>query len=210
MWKCLHDDPGTSKLLKQIYGASRPDIAYPKIRTTVPRANLPPAFLPGGLGEPKDRESAAKGRGAKYVRVPKFGKTKKAGGRAPIDSGAIMHRRRGDQIQEEQAANRERMECYRPPYTKPVGEEEKSRLAEKFEFGGGKALPDEMTGPVMPIPSEARWKASEAERVAAVVRRRKGLPDADDGLAEPAGGGGGGGGTGCSPATTMFDQVCTI
>lgn len=32
MWKCLHDDPGTSKLLKQIYGASRPDIAYPKVR----------------------------------------------------------------------------------------------------------------------------------------------------------------------------------
>ena len=31
MWKCLHDDPGTSKLLKQIYGASRPDIAYPKV-----------------------------------------------------------------------------------------------------------------------------------------------------------------------------------
>lgn len=35
MWKCLHDDPGTSKLLKQIYGASRPDIAYPKVRALV-------------------------------------------------------------------------------------------------------------------------------------------------------------------------------
>lgn len=37
MWKCLHDDPGTSKLLKQIYGASRPDIAYPKVRALVQR-----------------------------------------------------------------------------------------------------------------------------------------------------------------------------
>lgn len=31
MWKCLHDDPGTSKLLKQIYGGSRPEISYPKV-----------------------------------------------------------------------------------------------------------------------------------------------------------------------------------
>lgn len=77
-------------------------------------------------------------------------------------------------------------------------------MAEKFEFGGGKALPDEMTGPVMAIPSEARWKASEAKRIAAVVRRRKGLPDNDDGFAEPGGGGGGD----CTPAATMFDQVC--
>lgn len=85
---------------------------------------------------------------------------------------------------------------------------QQNRLAEKFEFGGGKALPDEMTGPVMPIPSEARWKASEAKRVAAVVRRRKGLPDDNhDDFAEPGGGGGGGEERGCAPATTMFDQV---
>ena len=32
MWKCLHDDPGTSKLLKQIYGGNRPEISYPKVR----------------------------------------------------------------------------------------------------------------------------------------------------------------------------------
>jgi len=76
------------------------------------------------------------------------------------------------------------------------------RLAEKFEFGGGKALPEEMTGPVMPIPSEARWKASEERRVAQVMRRRKGLPEDN----EDSGGGGGGGG-GEKPAKTMFDQV---
>ena len=39
---------------------------------TVPRANLPPAFLPGGLGEPKNKDSAAKGRNDKEVKVPKF------------------------------------------------------------------------------------------------------------------------------------------
>lgn len=53
-------------------------------------------------------------------------------------------------------------------------------MAEKFEYGGGKALPDEMTGPVMSIPSEQRWKDSEAKRVAAAIRRRKGLPDIAD------------------------------
>ena len=66
-----------------------------------------------------------------------------------------------------------------------------------------------MTGPVMPIPSEARWKSSEAKRVAAVVRRRKGLPDDDDiDFAEPSDGGGGAGKDGTLTATTMFDQVC--
>lgn len=79
---------------------------------------------------------------------------------------------------------------------------ELSRLAEKFEFGGGKALPEEMTGPIMPIPSEVRWKASEARRIAETMRRRKGLPD---NFVE--GGGGEGSGKYSSQATTMFDQV---
>lgn len=69
-------------------------------------------------------------------------------------------------------------------------------MAERFEFGGGKALPEEMTGPVMPIPSEARWKASEERRIAGVRRRRKGLPE--DGKSEVGG---------AARATTMFDQV---
>lgn len=78
------------------------------------------------------------------------------------------------------------------------------RLAEKFEYGGGKALPEEMTGPVMPIPSEARWKAAEEKRIDGVMRRRKGLPDVDD---DDGGGGGTDSGGGHGGATTMFDQV---
>lgn len=80
-------------------------------------------------------------------------------------------------------------------------------MAEKFEFGGGKALPEEMTGPVMPIPSEERWKASEKRRIAGVMRRRRGgLPEEDD--ARTADGEGGRGGAAvAAPATTMFDQV---
>lgn len=45
---------------------------------------------------------------------------------APIDS-VVMRRKRAGRIQEEQAAVRERLEHYRPPYIKPVGEKEKSR-----------------------------------------------------------------------------------
>lgn len=86
----------------------------------------------------------------------------------------------------------------REPFPRPP------RLAEKFEFGGGKALPEEMTGPVMPIPSEARWKAWEKRRIAGVMRRRKGLPEEDQ---STAGGSNSGGGV---PATTMFDQVIPI
>lgn len=60
-----------------------------------------------------------------------------------------------------------------------------------------------MTGPVIPIPSESRWKASESKRVASVMRRRKGLPDNSVDAADE-----GGGNKKCAkPATTMFDQV---
>lgn len=86
----------------------------------------------------------------------------------------------------------------------PRNNNPKSRLAEKFEFGGGKALPEEMTGPVMPIPSEERWKAAEKRRISGVMRRRRGLPedDEDECAASMEGGRGG-----AVPATTMFDQV---
>lgn len=47
-------------------------------------------------------------------------------GPAPIDSVA-MRRKRAGRIQEEQAAVRDRVEHYRPPYIKVVGENEKSR-----------------------------------------------------------------------------------
>lgn len=71
-----------------------------------------------------------------------------------------------------------------------------------FEFGGGKALPVELTGPVRPIPSEERWKASEADRVARLIRRRKGLSGAqegDEGRRAPVENNG--------IPSTMFDQV---
>lgn len=36
MWKSLHNDPETSKLLKQIYGRSRPSVSYPeKVRSKI-------------------------------------------------------------------------------------------------------------------------------------------------------------------------------
>ncbi|CAM9838306.1 unnamed protein product, partial [Hapterophycus canaliculatus] len=173
-----------------------------QLRTAVPAPNIPLDF--------KDRRSdqgGEKKKPDKHVRVPKFRRVTKSAERpAPIDSVAVMRRKRAGRIQQEQAAARERIEHYRPPYIKEVGEGEKFRLAEKFEFGGGKALPEEMTGPVMPIPSEARWKAAEEKRIAGVIRRRNGLPDIDDGDLYSGEGGGPARG-GASAATTMFDQV---
>lgn len=54
------------------------------------------------------------------------GRGARSEGPAPIDS-ATMRRKSGAKIREEQAVNRERMDHYRPPYVKPVGEDEKSR-----------------------------------------------------------------------------------
>lgn len=78
-------------------------------------------------------------------------------------------------------------------------------MAEKFEFGGGKALPEEMTCPAMPIPSEERWKKSEAWRVANAMRRRKGIPAKDVEYDDNKGVGKEGNRT--ALADNMFDQV---
>ncbi|CAM9874501.1 unnamed protein product [Pylaiella littoralis] len=206
MWRCLHDDPGTSKLLKQIYGG-RPEISYPKLRPAIPRSNLPPEFKDSRRSSSSSSSSGSpNGQRKNQVRVPKFrGVTPE--GPALIDSVA-MRRKRAGRIQEEQVAVRDRVEHYRPPYIKEVGESEKFRLAEKFEYGGGKALPEQIAGPVMPIPSEARWKASEKRRIAGAMRRRKTLPDGEDGGDDNSSSGGGSGGSGGAlPATNMFDQV---
>ncbi|CAM9311789.1 unnamed protein product [Ascophyllum nodosum] len=203
MWKCLHDDPATSKLLKQIYGGVRPDISYPKVNIA-PRTDSPPAAMPGGRVKQRSRVTRTGARFSKEVKVPKFRATKKAeaGKPAPIDS-VVMRRKQEPKIKEEQAINRLKIEYYRPPYVKPVGEDEKLRLAEKFEYGGGKALPDEMTCPAIPIPSEEKWKKSEAKRISGVLRRRKkdkGF-EYEDILENTT--------DDCAHATNMFDQVAS-
>lgn len=54
----------------------------------------------------------------------------------------------------------------------------------------------------MPIPSEERWKNAEKKRIAGVIRRRQGLPEAVHYAQE-------GSGAEKMP-TTMFDQVITV
>jgi hypothetical protein len=96
---------------------------------------------------------------------------------APIDYAA-PRRRRSEDIQRELDRNAERTAAYRPPNIKAVATDaEKARLAEKFSYGGGKALPTELTAPVQPIPSEVLAKRKEADRIAKVMRRRSGLPE---------------------------------
>lgn len=53
----------------------------------------------------------------------------------------------------------------------------------------------------MAIPSQERWKAAEAKRIAGVIRRRKGLPDVVDG------GGDAEGKNSNAMPVSMFDQV---
>ncbi|CAM9399688.1 unnamed protein product [Choristocarpus tenellus] len=195
MWKCLHDDPETAKLLKKIYGI-RPEINYPKIKT-IPRANLPPT------PQVKDPKQISK-KTNKGVRVPKFRGNARDNGVQNANPAIIRRSQRkpGPAIAQEQAELWDKIAHYRPPFIKPIGDNEKERLAERFEFGGGKALPDEMTTPAGTTPSEERWKQLEANRVARVRRRRKGLPEEvvkDFGHR----------GEGDSLEFTMFDQVAS-
>lgn len=52
MWKSLHDDPITAKLLKQIYGGTRPDISYPKVKSPLLSIFV---RVKGGVSDPNSR-----------------------------------------------------------------------------------------------------------------------------------------------------------
>ncbi|CAM9248552.1 unnamed protein product [Chrysoparadoxa australica] len=171
-WKALRDDPVANRALKSIYGC-KAEINYPKLRTkpAVPRGNLP--AKQSGIKTYMKRGTGSSAAAA--VKVPKFkGRSHKPP--APIEY--VTKRKPQATIEEEQQGIAMRINHYRPPNTRAVAtDQEKDRLAEKFTFGGGKALPEELTNPTIPIPSVVASKQREAKRVAAVMRKRQGLPE---------------------------------
>ncbi|KAJ1460348.1 hypothetical protein M885DRAFT_509291, partial [Pelagophyceae sp. CCMP2097] len=160
-------------MLKKLYGgaAGHPNIAYPQLRTKP--STQPPAFIPGGakIGSADPR---AKTRIVKEVAVPR----RVAPPREYSAIDLVPHLKPKRDIDAFVAETKLQTEGFRPAVCKPVStDEEKARLQERCEWGGGKALPAEMTQAGGALPSKAAAQAKERARVNAVWRRRRGEPE---------------------------------
>jgi hypothetical protein len=190
-WRSLRDVPELNRLLNNIYPGRKSVSAPSTGLTRVPRENVP-AFIPGG-GSANAGSSSASARKKKTsavnVKAPKVGLGARRRpelvsapygdeleGRMQGCPQQYLGRRRPQRVIESEIRYISmRTEAYRPPHIKAVStEEEKDRLAERFTFGGGKALPDELTIQKTVIPSHARAEAAEQERIMTVMARRAG------------------------------------
>ena len=76
--------------------------------------------------------------------------------------------------------------AYRPPRVNGSSTDaEKARLQEIAQFGGGKALPDEMTLGKTTLPSERRAQLLEEARVEREWRKRRGVAEEPMVVQEP-------------------------
>ncbi len=184
-------------------GAYKPVIDYPKPKGARSKP-LPGTWNPTNKANNVDprigRFNKAK---ALTVKTPKF-RGSRGHGYAPVD---LVPRRRaqGDCRRDIEDAEM-RNTAYRPPNMSAFStESEKDRLAEKFQYGGGAALPEEMTHHVSELPSDIRRRQAEADRVEkARSDRRKRLNGGVDPMAKievvETGGG-------QSAKDMLFDQV---
>ncbi|CAM9472234.1 unnamed protein product, partial [Phaeothamnion confervicola] len=168
VWRSFSDNTKASSLLKQLYGTSVA-IDYPK-PSVRPREHTRRFSASGS----SSNNHGISNKTRPTVAAPRVGGPPRAKTPAPID--ALEARRRSKYaIAAEMEQTRTRVEGYRPPNIKAVAtDDEKERLAERFAYGGGKGLPDELTAPRQPIPSEERARQLEEQRVAAAWRRRRG------------------------------------
>ena len=180
-WQAFDTSTEAGRMLKKLYGnaAGHPNIAYPKL-TTRPRKTAP-KFIPGGakLGvdarsnsNRRERASAVEPWRKKYER-PKY---------HPIQFVSKKRNTRAiDEILEDMSM---RNNAYRPPRVNGSSTDaEKARLQEIAQFGGGKALPDEMTNGKTTLPSTLRAQALEEARVEKEWRKRRGEPEFKAGAA---------------------------
>ena len=170
--KAFDGNSEAGKLLRNLYGGhmKSPNIEYPKLNVSKAKQNeAKPKW--SGLKPGADDPHAAKRVPAKRVAVPHKARPERQ--YHPID--AVARRRSAETINVELDDMRMREECYRPAHVKPISSEaEKAKMQERFQYGGGKALPDEMTQAKGPLPSEQLVRRKEADRVKQVNARRRG------------------------------------
>ena len=183
-WQAFDTSTEAGRMLKKLYGgaAGHPNIAYPKL-TTKPRKQTP-KFIPGGAKlDASDARSNSRRR-EKASTVEPWRKKYARPSYKPID---FVARKRNtaaiDEILEDMSM---RNAAYRPPRVNGSSTDaEKARLQEIAQFGGGKALPDEMTLGKTTLPSERRAQLLEEARVEREWRKRRGVVEEPAAPVEP-------------------------
>lgn len=170
-WDAFDTSTEAGRLLKRLYGASagHPNIEYPKLNLGRTNANDSKIFIPAGakVGATDPRAATRRTAVIKVPRRPRASPEVHA-----IDR--VQHRRNKEAINQAIVDTRMRSNAYRPPATRAVSTlAEKARVQEKFQYGGGKALPEEMIHWKGPLPSQLRRDALERERVEKEWRKRR-------------------------------------
>lgn len=151
------------RMLRRLYGGSlHPNIEYPPVFSSGERQKKP-CFIPAGA-KLSAQDPRAQSTMKKKIKVPR----RPAQDDTEIFAIDCIQRRKNKKAIEAVAAEAKmRTETYRPP-AMPCYVAEKEKIQEKFQYGGGKALPDELTHPKGPLPSKLRQ--------AARARKQKELP----------------------------------
>lgn len=149
-WKVFKGDTEAGRLLSRLYGVQANKdcaIQYPKVK--VGKQNLEERS-PWNQSDIK-----TKTRQKKQVKVPKFGSQKQKKVEHIHKVSSIPRRKTYASCQQTLEQNSMLNFNYRPPVSlKQNVSNEKDRLCKLHEYGGGCALPDELTIPKQPIPEE--------------------------------------------------------
>jgi len=162
--------------LAKLYGGQyKPQIQYPTLKKKKKKGPMHSSgWHPTGKANNADpRRSHVDKSKALSVSVPKFQK-KSQYTFAPVDF--IPKRRAVEECRQFIDDVEMRQSAYRPPNVNAYSaESEKDRLSEVFTHKGGRALPNELTHPVGPAPSEVRQKMAEQRRIdeARSIRRAR-------------------------------------
>eukprot|EP00592_Proboscia_alata_P001452 CAMPEP_0194380204 /NCGR_PEP_ID=MMETSP0174-20130528/43440_1 /TAXON_ID=216777 /ORGANISM="Proboscia alata, Strain PI-D3" /LENGTH=273 /DNA_ID=CAMNT_0039163441 /DNA_START=36 /DNA_END=857 /DNA_ORIENTATION=+ len=178
-WSAFEGEAG--RLLARLYGGNeqkKSQINYPQLKR---RRNAQIdhkkgwVAVNGKAGSSDPRSASAR---SKTVAVPKVGGGDRRSNNGRNSNAAvdfIPKRKSASSCKADIEKYEIRAAAYRPPHVHTFSsEKEKQRLNEIFTFKGGLALPEELTNPVGPCPSELAWRDNENKRVHEAKVKRDG------------------------------------
>ena len=149
-WKVFKGDTEASRLLSRLYGVQANKdcaIQYPKVKVGKQKLD---DRTPWNQSDIKTKTSQRN-----LVKVPKFGLQKQKKVEHINKVSSIPRRKTYASCQQTLEQNSMLNLNYRPPVSlKQNVSNEKDRLCKLHEYGGGCALPDELTIPKQPIPED--------------------------------------------------------
>ena len=166
-WKVFKRDSEAGRLLGRLYGVSshEPKIHYPKFKKRSQSSQ-------GGGKEdgsddlsqrsPWNQTKRDKTKTKVIVKVPKVGQPKQLPKSSLV--ATIPRRKTEESCQKDLKRNVMLRSHYRPPIHHTSMASEKDRLCELHEYGGGCALPNELTNPKQELPSQAKKVEDKKEK----------------------------------------------